>query len=154
MKTMRTIAAISLSVLLLAIVFVYIDNNDIDRRVYSQQTTENMFPNNTETATEFEDVIEGNNTAILENDTDIGNPNNTLSTDVETGAETLGSDVETGAETLGSDVETGAETLDQDIIILGEDSKTMLKNEIDEIEQIGKQDFDALLAKIKSLQIP
>ena len=140
---MRTIAAISLSVLLLAIVFVYIDNNDIDRRVYSQQTTENMFPNNTETATEFEDVIEGNNTAILENDTDIGNPNNTLSTDVETGAETLGSDVETGAETLG-----------QDIIILGEDSKTMLKNEIDEIEQIGKQDFDALLAKIKSLQIP
>jgi hypothetical protein len=143
MKTMRTIAAISLSVLLLAIVFVYIDNNDIDRRVYSQQTTENMFPNNTETATEFEDVIEGNNTAILENDTDIGNPNNTLSTDVETGAETLGSDVERGAETLG-----------QDIIILGEDSKTMLKNEIDEIEQIGKQDFDALLAKIKSLQIP
>ena len=140
---MRTIAAVSLSVLLLAIVFVYIDNNDIDRRVYSQQTTENMFPNNTETATEFEDVIEGNNTAILENDTDIGNPNNTLSTDVETGAETLGSDVETGAETLG-----------QDIIILGEDSKTMLKNEIDEIEQIGKQDFDALLAKIKSLQIP
>ena len=143
MKTMRTIAAISLSVLLLAIVFVYIDNNDIDRRVYSQQTTENMFPNNTETATEFEDVIEGNNTAALENNTNIGNPNNTLSTDVET-----------GAETLGSDVETGAETLDQDIIILGEDSKTMLKNEIDEIEQIGKQDFDALLAKIKSLQIP
>ena len=132
MKTMRTIAAISLSVLLLAIVFVYVDNNDIGRRVYSQQTTENMFPNNTETATEFEDVIEGNNTAILENDTNIGNPNNTLSTDVE----------------------TGAETLDQDIIILGEDSKTMLKNEIDEIEQIGKQDFDALLAKIKSLQIP
>ena len=132
MKTMRRIAAISLSVLFLAIVFMYVDNNDIGRQVYSQQTTDNMFPNNTETATEFEDVIEGNNTAILENDTDIGNPNNTLSTDVE----------------------TGAETLDQDIIILGEDSKTMLKNEIDEIEQIGKQDFDALLAKIKSLQIP
>ena len=143
MKTMRRIAAISLSVLFLAIVFVYVDNNDIGRQVYSQETTENMFPNNIETATEFEDVIEGNNTAILENDTDIGNPNNTLSTDVET-----------GAETLGSDVETGAETPDQDIIILGEDSKTMLKNEIDEIEQIGKQDFDALLAKIKSLQIP
>lgn len=143
MKTMKRIAVISLSVLFLAIVFVYVDNNDIGRQVYSQQTTENMFPNNIETATEFEDVIEGNNTAILENDTDIGNPNNTLSTDVET-----------DAETLGSDVETGAETLDQDIIILGEDSKTMLKNEIDEIEQIGKQDFDALLAKIKSLQIP
>ena len=132
MKTMRTIAAISLSVLLLAIVFVYIDNNDIDRRVYSQQTTENMFPNNTETATEFEDVIEGNNTAILEDDTNIGNPNNTLSTDVE----------------------TGAETLDQTVMILGEDTKTMLKNEIDKIDQIGKQDYDALLAKIRSLQIP
>ena len=105
MKTMRRIAAISLSVLFLAIVFVYVDNNDIGRQVYSQQTTENMFPNNTETATEFEDVIEGNNTAILENDTDIGNPNNTLSTDVETGAETTG----------------------RDVMILGEDAKTMLK---------------------------
>src|SRR5919112_5673941 len=131
MKTMRTIAAISLSVLLLAIVFVYVDNNDIGRRVYSQQTTENMFPNNTETATEFEDVIEGNNTAILEDDTNIGNPNNTLSTDVE----------------------TGAETLDQTVMILGEDTKTTLKNEIDKIDQIGKQDYDALLAKIRSLQI-
>ena len=129
---MRTIAAISLSVLLLAIVFVYVDNNDIGRRVYSQQTTENMFPNNTETATEFEDVIEGNNTAILEDDTNIGNPNNTLSTDVE----------------------TGAETLDQTVMILGEDTKTTLKNEIDKIDQIGKQDYDALLAKIRSLQIP
>ena len=143
MRTMRTIAAISLSLLLLAIVFVYVDNNDIGIRVYSQQTTENMFPNDTETATEFEDVIEGNNTAILENDTNIGNPNNTLSTDVET-----------GAETLGSDVETGAETLDQTVMILGEDTKTMLKNEIDKIDQIGKQDYDALLAKIRSLQIP
>ena len=132
MKTMRTIAAISLSVLLLAIVFVYVDNNDIGRRVYSQQTTENMIPNNTETATEFEDVIEGNNTAILEDDTNIGNPNNTLSTDVE----------------------TGAETLDQTVMILGEDTKTTLKNEIDKIDQIGKQDYDALLAKIRSLQIP
>ena len=122
----------TLSVLLLAIVFVYVDNNDIGRQVYSQQTTENIFPNNTETATEFEDVIEGNNTAILENDTNIGNPNNTLSTDVETGAEMLG----------------------QDVMILEEDSKTMLKNEIDKIDQIGKQDFDALLAKIRSLHIP
>jgi hypothetical protein len=132
MKTLRRIAAISLSVISLSIVFAYVDNNDIGRQVYSQQTIENMFPNNTETATEFEDVIEGNNTAILENDTNIGNPNNTLSRDVETGAETLGSDV----------------------MILGEDAKTMLKNEIDNIDQIGKQDYDALLAKIKSLQIP
>jgi len=39
-----------------------------------------QFPNNTETASEFVDVIEG----IIENDTNIGNTNNTLpdSTDV------------------------------------------------------------------------
>jgi hypothetical protein len=43
-----------------------------------------QFPNNTETATEFADVIEGNDTTIIENDTNIGNTNNTLlnSTDV------------------------------------------------------------------------
>ena len=91
METLRRIAAVSCSVLLLAIVFVYVDN--IGRQVYSQQTTENVFPNNTESATEFEDVIEGNNTAALENNTNIGNPNNTLASDVETGAETAGRDV-------------------------------------------------------------
>ena len=143
METLRRIAAVSCSVLLLAIVFVYVDNNNIGRQVYSQQTTENVFPNNTETATEFEDVIEGNNTAALENNTNIGNPNNTLASDVETGAETTGRDIETGAETTG-----------RDVMILGEDAKTMLKNEIDNIDQMGKQDFDALLAKIRSLQIP
>jgi hypothetical protein len=43
-----------------------------------------QFPNNTETATEFADVIEGNDTAVIENDTNIGSTNNTLlnSTDV------------------------------------------------------------------------
>ena len=130
METLRRIAAVSCSVLLLAIVFVYVDN--IGRQVYSQQTTENVFPNNTETATEFEDVIEGNNTAALENNTNIGNPNNTLS----------------------SDVVRGAETLESVLMVLGEDAKVMLKNEIDNIDQMGKQDFDALLAKIRSLQIP
>lgn len=76
-------AAITSSVLLLALVFVHVHNNDISRQVYSQQTTDNVFPNNTETATEFENVIEGNDTAVLENNTNIGNPNNTLSSDVE-----------------------------------------------------------------------
>jgi hypothetical protein len=125
-EPLKKIAAIASSVLLLTFVFVYLDNNDIWRQVYSQQTTENVFPNNTETATEFENVIEGNDTAVLENNTNIGNPNNTLAS---------------GAETLGSDV-----------MVLGEDAKTMLKNEIDKVDQIGKQDFDALLAKLRSLQ--
>jgi hypothetical protein len=129
-KPLRRIAAITSSVLLLALVFVYVHNNDISRQAYSQQTTENMFPNNTETATEFENVIEGNDTAVLENNTNIGNPNNTLSSDVVRGAETLGSD----------------------LMVLGKDAKTMLKNEIDSIDQMGKQDFDALLAKLRSLQ--
>jgi hypothetical protein len=46
------------------------------------QTTQ--FPNNTETATEFADVIEGNDTTTIANDTNISNTNNTLedSTDV------------------------------------------------------------------------
>jgi hypothetical protein len=143
MEILRRIAAVSCLVLLLAIVFVYVDNNNIGKQVYSQQTTENVFPNNTETATEFEDVIEGNSTAALENNTNIGNPNDTLASDVDTGAETAGRDIETGAETAG-----------RDVMILGEDAKTMLKNEIDNIDQMGKQDFDALLAKIRSLQNP
>lgn len=43
-----------------------------------------QFPNNTETATEFADVIEGNDTSIIQNNTNIGNTNNSLvdSTDV------------------------------------------------------------------------
>ena len=43
-----------------------------------------QYPNNTETATEFADVIEGNDTTTIENDTNISNTNNTLedSTDV------------------------------------------------------------------------
>jgi hypothetical protein len=52
----------------------------------------------------------------LENNTNIGNPNNTLASDVETGAETAGRDIETGAETAG-----------RDVMILWEDAKTMLK---------------------------
>jgi hypothetical protein len=43
-----------------------------------------QFPNNTETATEFADVIEGNDTTTISNDTNVSNTNNTLedSTDV------------------------------------------------------------------------
>jgi hypothetical protein len=69
---------------------------------------------------------------ILENNVNIGNPNNTLSSNVETRAKILG----------------------KYRTILGEDGKTMLKSDIDKIEQIAKQDLDALLARIRSLQIP
>lgn len=41
------------------------------------QNTSSMYPNNTETIEEFEQ-IEGNNTAIFDNDTNISNPANNL----------------------------------------------------------------------------
>ena len=41
------------------------------------QNTTTMYPNNTETIQEFEGM-EGNNTAIFENDTNISNPVNDL----------------------------------------------------------------------------
>ena len=52
--------------------------------VNAQNQLPTQFPNNTETATEFADVIEGNDTTTIENDTNISNTNNTLddSTDV------------------------------------------------------------------------
>ncbi|MDN5845533.1 MAG: hypothetical protein L0H53_04580 [Candidatus Nitrosocosmicus sp.] len=43
---------------------------------FAQNTTD-MYPNDTETIQEFES-IEGNNTAIFENDTSISNPANNL----------------------------------------------------------------------------
>lgn len=43
---------------------------------FAQNTTD-MYPNDTETIQEFEG-IEGNNTAIFENDTSISNPANNL----------------------------------------------------------------------------
>ena len=43
---------------------------------FAQNTTE-MYPNNTETVGDFE-VIEGNDTAVLDNDTTISNPANDL----------------------------------------------------------------------------
>lgn len=41
------------------------------------QNTTDMYPNDTETVEDFE-VIEGNNTAVLDNDTTISNPANDL----------------------------------------------------------------------------
>lgn len=41
------------------------------------QNTTDMYPNDTETFGDFE-VIEGNNTAVLDNDTTISNPANDL----------------------------------------------------------------------------
>ena len=69
--------SITISVLSLTAVFLYIGNNDINRHAIAQLTTQNPFPNNTETIEDLDKLL-GNNTAIILNDTRISNPNNTL----------------------------------------------------------------------------
>lgn len=75
----RKIASVSItiSVLSLTAVFLYIGNNDINRHAIAQLTTENSFPNNTETIEDLDKLL-GNNTAIILSDTHISNPKNTL----------------------------------------------------------------------------
>jgi hypothetical protein len=71
------VASIILSVLCLTAVFSYTANNDINRQAIAQQPTQ-KFPVPPETAEQFANLIEGNDTAIILNDTNIGNVNNTL----------------------------------------------------------------------------
>ena len=71
------VASITLSILSLTAVFSYTDNNDINRQAIAQQTTQ-KFPVPPETAKKFADLIEGNDTAIILNDTNIGDLNDTL----------------------------------------------------------------------------
>jgi hypothetical protein len=76
----RIIASVSISMLsLTTAVFLYIgNNNDINNRyAIAQLTTQNSFPNNTETIEELDKLL-GNNTAIILSDTHISNPKNTL----------------------------------------------------------------------------
>ena len=75
----RLIASVSItvSILSLTVVFLYIGNNDINRHAIAQLTTQNPFPNNTETIESLDKLL-GNNTAIILSDTHISNPSNTL----------------------------------------------------------------------------
>ena len=72
--TLRIVVSIILSISSLIVVFV---NNDIDRQAIAQQTPQ-KFPVPPETAEQFADLIEGNDTAIILNDTNIGDVNNTV----------------------------------------------------------------------------
>jgi hypothetical protein len=76
---LKRIAAVAItsSILSLTAVFLYIDNIDINKHAIAQLTTQNPFPNNTETIESLDKLL-GNNTAIILNDTQISNPNNTL----------------------------------------------------------------------------
>ena len=73
-------AAIALSILSLTAVFSYTASSDINRQAISQQTSQKspelIYP--PETASQFADLIEGNDTAIILNDTNIGDVNNTV----------------------------------------------------------------------------
>jgi hypothetical protein len=77
--TLKRITAvlITASVLSLTAVFLYIGNIDINKHAVAQPTTQNTFPNNTETIEELDKLL-GNNTAIILSDTHISNPKNTL----------------------------------------------------------------------------
>jgi hypothetical protein len=75
--TLGIVVSITLSILSLIVVFSSTANNDIDRQAIAQQTPQ-RFPVPPETAEQFADLIEGNDTAIILNDTDIGNVNNTV----------------------------------------------------------------------------
>ncbi len=72
-----TAVLITASVLSLTAALLYIDNIDINKQAIAQLTTQNSFPNNTETIESLDKLL-GNNTAIILNDTNISNPNNTL----------------------------------------------------------------------------
>ena len=75
----RRIAAVSitLSILSLTAVFLYIGNNDINRQAIAQPTTQNSFPNNTETLAALDNLL-GDDQAVIINGTSISNPDNTL----------------------------------------------------------------------------
>jgi hypothetical protein len=76
---LKRIPTVSIMISLLSVtaVFLYIGNNDINKQAIAQLTTQNPFPNNTETIEDLEKLL-GNNTAIILNDTHISNPKNTL----------------------------------------------------------------------------
>jgi hypothetical protein len=76
MKKALKVATIYL--LTLSAVFLFTGNNDNDRSVIAQLTTQNPFINNTETISELEGVLGDDNAHIILNGTNIANPNNTL----------------------------------------------------------------------------
>jgi hypothetical protein len=76
----RRIAAVSitLSILSLTAVLLYTGNNDINRQAIAQPTTQNPFPNNTESIAALENILGDQNAHIILNGTSISNPDNTL----------------------------------------------------------------------------
>jgi hypothetical protein len=76
-KTLKIAVLTTVSLLTMSAFFLFTGNNNIDRSVIAQQTTQ-KFPVPPETAEQFADIIEGNDTAIILNNTNIGDVNNTV----------------------------------------------------------------------------
>lgn len=76
-KLFATMTYLTLTLLSMSAILSFLTNADLMRFVVAQPT-QNPFPNNTETAEQLANVIEGNDTAIILNDTDIGSLNDTL----------------------------------------------------------------------------
>ena len=76
-KLSATMTYLTLTFLSMSAILSFLTNADPMRFVVAQPT-QNPFPNNTETAEQLANVIEGNDTAIILNDTDIGSLNETL----------------------------------------------------------------------------
>jgi hypothetical protein len=74
------IAAVSITVSILSLTaaLLYTGNNDINRQAIAQPTTQNPFPNNTETVAALENILGDQNAHIIINGTNIANANNTL----------------------------------------------------------------------------
>jgi hypothetical protein len=76
-NTLKIAGSIALSLLSLVALSSYTGSNDINRQAIAQQTTQ-KFPVPPETAEQFANLIEGNDTAVILNDTNIGDVNNTI----------------------------------------------------------------------------
>jgi hypothetical protein len=74
-KAMKAAVLKMVSLITLTAVFLFTGNNNIDRSAIAQGE-KLIYP--PETAEQFADVIEGNDTAIILNDTNIGDVNNTV----------------------------------------------------------------------------
>ena len=72
-----TAISITVSILSVTAVLLYTGNNDINRQAIAQTTTQNSFPNNTETLAALDNLL-GNDQAVIINGTSVSNPDNTL----------------------------------------------------------------------------
>ena len=77
-NALEVTSALVLSILSLTAVFLYTASIDTNRQAIAQQQPPEKFPVPPETASQFADLVEGNDTAIILNDTDIGDVNNTV----------------------------------------------------------------------------